>query len=151
MSAGITNTLVGISRLTALPLVFTSGWLSDRLGAKRLIGAVAVCSGAATVAIGATGGVLLTVAVLLQPMLIAAFFPAGLIELSKIAPAETRNLTLALVIPVANLFGAGAVPSVLGHLAEGGHFGLGFVGVGGLMLAALALLPLLPDSPREPQ
>lgn len=150
MTQGFTNTLVGISRLSALALIFTSGWLADRIGAKRMIGLVSLAAGAATVGIGAGGGALLVAAVLLQPMLIAAFFPAGVTELAKIAPPESRNLAISLVIPVGNLFGAGAVPAALGYFAERGHFGAGFVAVGGLMLTALALLPLLPATRREP-
>jgi NNP family nitrate/nitrite transporter-like MFS transporter len=149
LSPALTNTIVGISRLSALVLVFSSGWLADRLGSTVLIGAVALLSGAATVAIGFATGVPLIVAVLLQPMLVAAFFPAGLIELSHLSPAENRNLTIATVVPLANLFGAGLVPSGMGILAEHGLFWAGFVAVGGLMLGAAALVPLLrTSSPR---
>ncbi len=139
------NTLVSISRLSALPLVFTSGWLADRIGSRALILTVAMVAGSATITIGIAGGVALSIAVLLQPMFVAAFFPAGLIELARVAPAERRNLTVSLVIPVANLFGAGAVPALLGYLAERGSFGAGFVAVGLLMPAATVLLKLLPD------
>ncbi len=147
-SEEVTNTLVGVSRLTALILVFTSGWLADRIGTKRLILGVAISAGLATVGIGVGGGPLLVTAVIVQPMLVAAFFPAGLIELSRIAPAESRNLAIALVVPIANVFGSGVVPAVLGQLAERDLFAAGFVGVGALMLAATALLPLLPGTPH---
>jgi len=146
LAEATTNTLVGASRLSALVLVFTSGWLADRIGAKRLIRVVAL----ATVTIGLGHGIPLLVAVVLQPMLVAAFFPAGLIELSHVAPAQNRNLAIALVIPVANLFGAGAVPTILGYVAELGLFGAGFVVLGILMPAATVLLRWLPEErPRE--
>lgn len=150
LAEATTNTLVGASRLSALVLVFTSGWLADRIGAKRLIRVVALAAGLATVTIGLGHGIPLLVAVVLQPMLVAAFFPAGLIELSHVAPAQNRNLAIALVIPVANLFGAGAVPTILGYVAELGLFGAGFVVLGILMPAATVLLRWLPEErPRE--
>ena len=144
MPESAANSLVGISRLTALVLVFTSGWLADRFGARLLIGAVAVAAGTATIAIGVARGPLLLAAVVLQPMLISAFFPAGFIELSRVAPSQSRNLAVALVIPLGNLFGSGLVPAALGMLAERGWFAAGFVAVGVTMPAAVLLLPLLP-------
>ncbi len=149
MSEGVTNSLVGASRLTALALIFVSGWLADRIGARILIGAIAIAAGSVTVGIGLARGPLLLGAVLLQPMLIAAFFPAALIELARVAPAQSRNLAVALVIPVANLFGSGAVPAVLGYLAERGQFAAGFVLVGALMPPATVLLPLLRGGERR--
>ncbi len=144
LSEEVTNSLVGVSRLTALAVVFTAGWLADRFGAKRLIGVVAIGAGFATAGIGVARGPLLLAFVLFQPMVISAFFPAGLIELSRVAPAHSRNLAVALVIPVANLFGSGVFPAVLGYLAERGLFASGFVLAGLLMPAATLLLPLLP-------
>lgn len=144
MSETATNSLVGASRLTALALIFVSGWLADRIGARILIGIISVAAGSVTIGIGVARGQLLFVAVLLQPMLIAAFFPAALIELARVAPAQSRNLAVALVIPVANLFGSGVVPAALGYLAERGRFAEGFVMVGTLMPVAALLFLLLP-------
>jgi NNP family nitrate/nitrite transporter-like MFS transporter len=145
-----TNSVVSVSRLTALALIFSSGFLADRFGARMLIGAVCLSAGLATLAIGLGTGALLTVAVLIQPMLIAAFFPAGLIELSKVTPASSRNLAIALVLPLGNLFGAGIVPAGMGYLAERGAFPAGFAILGGILLLSLLLLRALPPTERTP-
>ncbi|MEX2444801.1 MAG: MFS transporter [Alkalispirochaeta sp.] len=144
LPARAANTLVSISRLSSLLLVFSSGWLADRFGARRLIGAVGLAAGACTVSIGLLRGMPLAAAVLLQPMLVSAFFPAGFAELARVTPESSRNVAVSLVIPAASLFGSGVVPAVMGRLAENDLFWLGFVILGGMMLASMALLPLLP-------
>ncbi len=147
MSEPVANTLVAMSRLTALLLVVGSGLLADRLGAKLLIALAAISSGLATLLIGASTGAVLVVAVFLQPMLVAAFFPPGFVMMASVATDETRNLVVAMVIPIAYLFGGGLVPTVIGFLAEHGRFGTGFVIVGALMMASTAMLRTLPVKP----
>ena len=150
LSGTAANGLVSLSRLTALLLVFSSGLLADRFGARLLIGVVCTAAGIATVLIGVSGGAILVVAVLLQPMLVAAFFPAGFIVLTGVTGAETRNLVIAMVIPLAYVFGGGVVPAGIGWLSARGRFDVGFVVVGLMMIAAVALLRALPrrDRPR---
>lgn len=143
-SAGQANTLVSISRLLALGLLLISGWLTDLLGAKRLILLVCGAAGVATVGIGLFSGMALMAVVLLQPMLVASFFPPGFVELARVTPPESRNVSVSLVTPAAGLVGGGLVPTLLGHLGELGVFSLGFVLLGLAMLGSLCFLPLLP-------
>lgn len=143
-SAGQANTLVSISRLLALGLLLISGWLTDVLGAKRLILLVCGAAGIATVGIGLFSGIALGVAVLLQPMLVASFFPPGFVELARVTPPESRNVSVSLMIPAAGLVGGGLVPTLLGHFAELGIFAMGFLLLGIVMLLSLAFLPILP-------
>lgn len=149
MSEPVANTLVAVSRLTALLLVVGSGLLADRFGAKLLIAIAAITSGLATIFIGASTGAVLVVAVFLQPMLVSAFFPPGFVMMAGVATDETRNLVVAMVIPIAYLFGGGLVPTVIGFLSERGLFSIGFVIVGALMMASTALLRTLPVKPAE--
>lgn len=147
IAGSTTNTLVSVSRLTAIVLVFSSGWLSDRFGARRLIGAVSITAGLATIGIGLLTGFPLVVVVVLQPMLVAAFFPAGFAELARVTPPESRNVAVSLLTPVASLFGTGVAPALMGRLADIGYFWLGFVLLGGVMLLSMVFLPLLPGRP----
>ncbi|TVR53322.1 MAG: MFS transporter [Spirochaetaceae bacterium] len=146
LSGTAANSLVSVSRLTALLLVFSSGLLADRFGARLLIGIVCTGAGVVTVLIGVASGAVLVVAVLLQPMLVAAFFPAGFIVLTGVTNTETRNLVVAMVIPLAYAFGGGVVPTGIGWLSARGRFDVGFVIVGLMMIGAVALLRLLPRS-----
>ncbi len=149
LSGTAANSLISVSRLTALFLVFSSGLLADRFGARLMIGVVCTAAGIATVLIGVSGGAVLVAAVLLQPMLVAAFFPAGFIVLTGVTDSESRNLVVAMVIPLAYVFGGGVVPTGIGWLSARGRFDVGFVIVGLMMIAAVALLRLLPRRDRS--
>ena len=148
MNQSLVNSVVSTSRLTSLLMVFAAGWLADRFGARRVVAAVALTSGVVTVIIGLANGGLLIAAVYLQPMLISAFFPAGLSALAAVSSAARRNLAVSVVIPLAYLFGAGLVPAVLGRLAEAEAFGTGFIAVGALMAAGVVLAPGMAGRPR---
>jgi NNP family nitrate/nitrite transporter-like MFS transporter len=139
LERSLVNSIVSSSRLTSLLAVFLAGWLTDRFGVRHVIGGVALGAGAVTAALGFTDGWLLVTAVYLQPMLISAFFPAGLSALAGLGTAERRNLSVSVMIPLAYLFGAGMIPAIIGRLAEADAFGLGFVGVGLLMAAGTVL------------
>lgn len=145
------NTVVSTSRLTSLVMVFLSGWATDHLGFRRVLGTLVVASGIATATLGLAEGGLLMVAVYLQPMLISGFFPPGLTALSGISGARERNLTISLVIPLASLLGSGVIPAILGRLAEAGSFSLGFVWVGAIMIGAVTGVPLVKRPVMEEQ
>lgn len=143
MAQSLVNGVVGSSRLTSLTMVFAAGWLADHFGVRRVVAAVAVSAGIVTALIGAARGPVLLVAVYLQPMLISAFFPAGLTALAEVSTPERRNLVVSVVMPIAYLVGAGAFPAVIGRLAEAGSFGVGFLAVGVLMVTGAAAAPAL--------
>ena len=143
LSRSFVNTVVSTSRLTAVVMVFVSGWATDRFGRRRVLAGIAVTSGLATMGLGLAEGGVLMAAVYLQPMLVSGFFPPGFAVLSGVTSARQRNLAISLVVPMGYLFGAGAVPIILGYLAEIGSFGLGFVWVGAVMVGAAVLVPLL--------
>ena len=145
------NTVVSTSRLTSLVMVFLSGWATDHLGFRRVLGTLVVASGIATATLGLAEGGLLMVAVYVQPMLISGFFPPGLTALSGISGARERNLTISLVIPLASLLGSGVIPAILGRLAEAGSFSLGFVWVGAIMIGAVTGVPLVKRPVMEEQ
>ncbi len=142
------NTVISTSRLTSLLGVFLSGWATDHLGFRRVLGTIVVTSGVTTATLGLAEGGLLLTAVYLQPMLISGFFPPGLAALAGVSSSKQRNLTISLVIPMAYLFGAGMIPAILGRLAEAGTFGLGYVWVGAVMAGGIAVVPLV-KRPRE--
>ncbi|MCL1818485.1 MAG: MFS transporter, partial [Spirochaetaceae bacterium] len=87
------NKLISISRISGILLLPVTGTLADIFGARRVIIAVFVVSGLATVFIGFAGGMLLSAAVILQPALLTAFYPAALVIINNIGPEESRNVT----------------------------------------------------------
>ena len=134
------NFLVGASRLSGLGVMFLSGILVDKIGEKLLLGWICTIAGILTVLMGFTAGPFLLVVVFLQPITVAAFFPASLTALSKLMPPRMRNVSTSILIPAGYLFGAGIAPAFLGLLADLGFFAWGFVILGGAMVAGLPLL-----------
>jgi len=140
MNAELVNTLVGLSRLSSLVIIFVAGYLVDRFGARRIISVVMLAAGVATVGLSIPFRPLLIAAVFLQPVLIACFFPAGFPLISRIAPPEMHNLTISFLFPIGYAFGPGLVPVLLGLLGDRLSFAVGFL-MYGILLMASAILP----------
>jgi NNP family nitrate/nitrite transporter-like MFS transporter len=138
----LVNTLVGVSRISGLIAVLSAGYLVDRFGAKKLIGAALFSTGLATVALWAQSRPVLIIAVFLQPLLIVSFFPAILTAAARIAPRNFQNLTMSFILPIGYGFGAGVLPVLLGWLGDNASFALGFLIYGGMLIAG-SVLPFL--------
>lgn len=135
----VVNYIVGTSRISGLFSIFLSGIMVDRIGIKKTLMTIMLVSGVFTVLLGLSSGPLLIVVMFLQPVLITAFFPAGLAAISRIGDPELRNITVSLIMPVALFSGIGAVPALYGFLSD---FRLMYLG-----LAVLGLLMLLSTWP----
>ncbi len=134
------NLLVGLSRLTGILTLLVSGYLVDRFGSRLVLMLAFSVGGISTLFIVWASGTLLDLFVILQPALLSAFFPAGLLALSRIGSPESQNVTVALVINFAVLFGNGIVPSIMGWLADEGAIEIGFLAIGGAMLLMVLFL-----------
>ncbi|TVQ40336.1 MAG: MFS transporter [Spirochaetaceae bacterium] len=145
------NLLVSASRLTVLPVIFLAGWLRDRLGERLLIGAVTLITGILTLLLGLAPDWLLPLVVILQPMVLASFFPAAFSAIASIGPPETRNVAVSLMTPGCYIVGGGVFPAVMGVLGDRGLFFVGFTLVGVIALASLVFLPLLTLPPVADQ
>jgi len=142
MNAELVNTLVGLSRLSSLAIIFVAGYLVDRFGARRVILVIMFSTGLATAAMSLPYRPLLIAAVFLQPILVACFFPAGFTVISRIAPREMHNLTISFISPIGYAVGSGLVPLFLGFLGDRLSFAFGFL-IYGALLTAATVLPLL--------
>jgi len=140
MDREMANTLVAISRIPGLAVVFIAGWATDRFGPKRTLVWIFMLTGIMTMALGFAKGFWISVFVFIQPMIAVCFPPAALVALSLIGPHETRNIVVSITIPFAFLIGGGMLPILIGILGDAGAFGLGIVIVGGLILLT-SILP----------
>jgi NNP family nitrate/nitrite transporter-like MFS transporter len=140
MGPELVNTLVGLSRLTGLIVIFLAGYMVDRFGARRVIAAVMLSGGLATAAMSLAYPPLQITAVFLQAILIACFFPAGFTVISRIAPREMHNLTISFMFPIGYAVGSGLVPLFLGFLGDRLSFAAGYL-IYGVLLAAASVLP----------
>jgi NNP family nitrate/nitrite transporter-like MFS transporter len=71
--------------------------------------------------------------VFLQPMSAICFYPAGFAALSLISTPENRNVAISLTIPIAFFLGGGAVPALIGIMADQGYFAWG-IGLSGVLI-----------------
>ena len=116
------NSLVGISRISTLGMAFLSGWATDRLGPKTIMISVFLITGVLTLLLGIVSTNWIAIVVFLQPMLAVCFFPAGFAALSSISTPENRNVAISLTIPIAFVIGGGAIPALIGIMADKGYF-----------------------------
>lgn len=143
LERGWANTLVALSRIAGLGIVFLAGWVTDKLGPRRALGGVFLATGMASVLLGIVHGVWMIPVLFLQPVLAACFFPVGFAALSRIGPPRVRNVSVSLTIPVAFLLGGGAIPAGIGIMGEKGLFPLGIILVGLLLLGGIILVNYL--------
>ena len=151
MEQNYANTLIAISRISGLGVAFIAGWAVDRLGPRRTLSGIFLLTGLTTVMLGIAHGYWLIVVIFLQPALAVSFFPAGFAALALIGPPATRNLAVSLSIPIAFLFGAGAIPIGIGIAGDAGSFALGIVVVGAIIFTGLifSLFLKFPDDKKS--
>jgi NNP family nitrate/nitrite transporter-like MFS transporter len=137
---GTANTLLGLSRISAIPVVFFAGWIVDRFGAKPTIAAVILFNGFTMILLGLLPGRWVILTVFLQPVLSGAFFPAGFAALSRIVHVKARSLSVSITIFIANLVGSGLVPVMLGALGDAGNFAVAFILTGSVVMLTIFLI-----------
>ncbi|MDY7036988.1 MAG: MFS transporter [Thermodesulfobacteriota bacterium] len=139
MDRNLANTLIGLSRFSGLVMAFIAGWATDRLGARPTIWIVFLLTGLTTVLMGVLSSDWLVVIVFLQPTIAVCFFPAGFAALAAIGPASARNVAVSFTVPLAFVFGGGAIPTVIGIMGDAGAFSLGIILVGILIVLGFFL------------
>jgi len=140
MDRGWANTLIGLSRVFGIVILFFSGMITDRVGPKRALTVFLTTTGVFTLLLGLIHGKVTTpVVIFLQAASTACLFPVGFTLLSLIFPTPLRNVAVSLVMLVGFLLGGGAIPTGIGHWAETFSFSSGFSLLG---IFFLAMLPL---------
>jgi NNP family nitrate/nitrite transporter-like MFS transporter len=143
MTSDGANTLLGLANIAPVITIFVAGWMTAKLGEKRVIGISLFLTGVVTVLVGVLSGVALKVCVVLMAGLAVCFFPPGFAALSRIVQPTYRSLATAFAAPTAFLFAGGLLPFILGYVGEAGHFGTGITIVGAVVaVGCLLVLPL---------
>ena len=141
MDRAAANTLVGLSRLVTLPMIFFAGWLADRLGHRRALALFQGATGGLTVLLALAPGPWMTgLAVVLQAGASVCFFPAYYPLVSQLVQPAKRHLAISVVSLAGMLLGGGLTPPMIGYLAERWSFAAGILVVGVLTLVSPALL-----------
>ena len=121
------NHLISLSRICPVIMPLIAGWFGDRFGNYRVITIVLFVTGMLTIPIGLLSGYYLLVFLFLQPMLSVCFFPSGFAILSGIGGKGGGNVAVTLCIPLAFLFGAGVIPTMVGLIGDHYSLGAGFI------------------------
>jgi NNP family nitrate/nitrite transporter-like MFS transporter len=119
------NILIGVAQLSGVAMLFFTGWLTDRIGPKRMMASSLLLAAVLTVLLSCTSGWLLIFVLVLQPAALTAFFPAGFAALSRIAAPSMRSVVNAMGPPLAFLLGGGLMPAIIGYMAESFSFSAG--------------------------
>ena len=133
------NSLVSISRISTLGMALLAGWATDRFGSRPIMIGVFLITGILTILLGIVPTYWIGTVVFLQPMLAVCFYPAGFAALSSISTPENRNVVISLTIPIAFVIGGGAVPALIGIMADKGYFAWGISLSGALIVAGFFL------------
>jgi NNP family nitrate/nitrite transporter-like MFS transporter len=137
------NTLLALSRIPGVLAAFGSGWFTDRIGPQRTIFLILALNGLLTMTLGVAPTPWLPYLVCIQPAVAVCFFPAGFAAISLMAPAGARNIAVSMTMPFAFMIGAGAVPAVIGWSSDLHSFSMGFLIVGGMIVAGGLMSRLL--------
>ena len=143
MGRAAANTITGLSRLSCLAVLFVAGWLTDRIGERRALVLCLTTTGALTLCLGLFPGPTLTPTfIFVQAAAAVLFFPPAFAAVSRLVPAQMRNLAISLTTAVGVILGGGGVPAGVGYLAEVASFSLAFTLLGALVLLSPLLLRL---------
>jgi NNP family nitrate/nitrite transporter-like MFS transporter len=143
MDVNLANTLIALSRIPCIIIVFFGGWATDRIGPRRTLKIVLLITGLMTFFLGIASRSLISYIVFLQPLLAVCFFPAGFAAMSHIVPAKLRNIAVSLIIPLAIVIGGGLAPVFIGFIGDLGSFGVAIMICGGLITAGSFLTGVL--------
>lgn len=134
------NTLIGLSQVSGVVMVFVAGWITDKIGQKPTIIITLSATAVLTILLGLVKGTVLVIVLFFQPAVLSSFFPAAFAALSRIAPPSMRSVTNAMAPPLAFLMGGGVLPAIIGYMGETYTFSMGIVTAGCFMAVGPFLL-----------
>ncbi|MFP4036596.1 MAG: MFS transporter [Desulfobacteraceae bacterium] len=140
------NTIFGLSRISGVLTTLLAGFLVDRFGVRRILVTALFLTGLSTIGMATAPTLpLLLVMLFIQAPLSNAFFPVGLVAISKLSNVGERSLFTGATIAGGTITGLGLAPFLLGAAADAWSFQAGILITGGVIVAA-CLLPLLLDN-----
>jgi NNP family nitrate/nitrite transporter-like MFS transporter len=144
LGRGAANGLLALARALSLVTVLGSGWFADRVGPRKAMVWVLAASGTVTLLLAAAPRSWVALAVILQALPGAWFFPAAFSALSAVGP-----LAVSFAVPLAMVLGGGVVPALIGVLGQRGAFATGIALIGGTMLLGAVLVSRLDREPAR--
>jgi NNP family nitrate/nitrite transporter-like MFS transporter len=139
LEPNLANSLVSLSYVLTIPLVFLAGWATDRIGPKPVLLGALLISGVTTILLALVDLPYLVPVILIQPLPATGSFVAAIYALSRLGSMQSRNIAVSLAFPIAYVIGVGLVPMLLGNLAErvSFEFGLLILGISSLVTVTI--------------
>ncbi len=137
------NYLVGLSRIPTVAAVLLAGFLSDRLGWRRILASAIVVTGLSLLLLGLGPDSLAPYCVVVQAAGSGSFWPPALAVLARSGSSETKAIVVSWATAISSIGGFGLVPAGIGAMADLGAFGWGMAATGILVLGGLLFIPFL--------
>jgi NNP family nitrate/nitrite transporter-like MFS transporter len=145
LNIGYANTILGFSRLGAIGMSITCGFLMDRFNLQKIMFIVMIITGAFTVLVGLVSVRYIGIVLFLQAFFVTVFFPVGLVAIAKTFSREMRSLATGIILAVSIVSGGGIIPYLLGVSGDTISFRLGITILGILTALSSGLILYLKE------
>ncbi|MBW1668018.1 MAG: MFS transporter [Deltaproteobacteria bacterium] len=143
----IANTVFGLSRVGGFFMTMAAGLLADRFGTRKILFLTLMITGFATMGLAVAPPLsFLVLALVVQGTLGPAFFPVGMVSISKTTSLAERSAFIGVSISIGVVSGLGLTPPLLGAVADAWNFALGLLALGLLIVLASFLIRKLPSA-----
>jgi NNP family nitrate/nitrite transporter-like MFS transporter len=133
------NTIFSISRLGGIFVSILIGFIVDKFSLRKTIFLVVFVTGILTMLIAVKNIRSIEVFLFLQASISTAFFPVGLVSISKMFDREKRGMATGLIVTLGVAFGLGIVPYLIGLAGDYISFRLGIMIFGILVMLSSGL------------
>jgi len=146
MQLEMANTIFGFSRAGGFFVTVLIVFVLDRYGAKKILLFTLLTTGLSTMgmAVAQTFWLLVTM-LIMQGTVCVAFYPVGLMAISKLTNLDERSIFTGATIGISAIVGMGITPVVLGAVADAWNFQIGILVLGVLTTVSCVFLRGLQD------
>ena len=125
------NWIFGWSRIGGVIVSVSTGFVLDRFSLKKVNFFLLLITGVLTVFLAARDVEVVETALFLQAAVSLAFFPVGLVAISRLFSDKQRSMATGFVLTVGVAFGIGVVPYLLGVAGDllSFRFGISLLGM----------------------
>jgi len=128
-------------------MTMAAGLLADRFGTRKILFLTLMITGFATMGLAVAPPLsFLVLALVVQGTLGPAFFPVGMVSISKTTSLAERSAFIGVSISIGVVSGLGLTPPLLGAVADAWNFALGLLALGLLIVLASFLIKKLPSA-----
>jgi MFS family permease len=133
------NMIFSVSRLGGIFVSVLTGFVVDKFSLKKTIFLVVLITGILTMLTAVKNIRFIEVFLFLQASISTAFFPIGLVSISRIFDKEKRGMATGFIVTLGVTFGLGVVPYLLGLAGDYVSFRFGIMIFGMLVMFASGL------------